>query len=212
MDIRVTFRLGLLGLLIAIVSFPAHAARVVVLGDSLSDAYNMPRESGWVHLVDQRLGTRHQVIDAAISGDTTAGALARVDDLLQQYRPQVLIVILGGNDGLRGLNPARMERNLAGIIERGRAAGAEVLLMQIRLPANLGPIYLERFEAVYPRLAEQHDIRLLDFFLEDLFDQPGMLMADGIHPTIKAQPRLADRVEPVLREVLGGFADNREAE
>jgi len=197
--------LGLLGLLIAIFSFPAHAARVVVLGDSLSDAYDMPREAGWVHLLDQRLGTRHEVIDAAISGDTTAGALSRINDLLAQYQPQVLIVILGGNDGLRGLSPGGMERNLAEIIERGQASGAEVLLMQIRLPPNLGPMYLERFEAVYPRLAERYDIQLLEFFLQDLFDQPGMLMPDGIHPSVEAQPSLADQIEPVVREVLDGL-------
>src|SRR6056297_3366633 len=176
---------------------PANADRVVVLGDSLSDAYNMPREAGWVQLLDRRLGPAHSVIDGSISGDTSAGAVSRIQGLLEAHEPQVLIVILGGNDGLRGLPPSRLAENLAEVIERGRAAGARVALMQIRLPPNLGPVYIERFEAVYPALAERYGIELIPFFLEDLFDRPGMLMDDGIHPTEAAQPKLADIVEPV---------------
>jgi len=185
-----------------IIAPPAWAGSVVVLGDSLSDAYDMPREAGWVQRLDRRLGCDHRVIDAAISGDTTAGARSRIDAVLEQYTPQVLIVILGGNDGLRGLPPSQLEANLDAIIRRARDAGAAVGLMQIRLPPNLGPRYLERFEAVYPRLAERHGIRLIDFFLEDLFERPGMMMDDGIHPSRDAQPLLADFMEPVVREML----------
>jgi len=180
----------------------AHAERIVVLGDSLSDAYGMPREAGWVHRLDERLGDAHEVIDGAISGDTSAGAVSRVDDLLERMQPQVLIVILGGNDGLRGLPPAALERNLARVIEAGQRAGAEVALMQIRLPPNLGPTYIERFEAVYPRLAGRYEIELIPFFLEDLFDKPGMLMDDGIHPTEAAQPKLADFMAPYVRALV----------
>ena len=182
----------------------AQAERIVILGDSLSDAYNMPREAGWVHRLDERLGEAHEVIDGSISGDTSAGAVARIDDLLEAHQPQVLIVILGGNDGLRGLPPSALEDNLAELIERGRASGAEVALMQIRLPPNLGPVYIERFEGVYPDLAEQYDIKLIPFFLDDLFDQPDMLMDDGIHPTEAAQPKLADFMERWVRELLRG--------
>ncbi|MEM7054960.1 MAG: arylesterase, partial [Pseudomonadota bacterium] len=167
------------------------ADRVVVLGDSLSDAYSMPRESGWVYLLDQSLGDDVQLIDGSISGDTSSGAQARLDDLLELHQPQVLIVILGGNDGLRGLSPNQLRENLAGIIAKGQAAGAAVALMQIRLPANLGRRYLDRFEAVYPELAEQFSIPLWPFFLETLFDQPGMMMDDGIHPSEQAQPEIA---------------------
>lgn len=164
----------------------------------------MSREAGWVQLLDQRLGEAHDVIDGAISGDTTAGAVARVEALLDQQQPQIVVLILGGNDGLRGLDPGAMERNLAHIIEQARERDIEVGIMQIRLPPNLGPIYIERFEAVYPRLAERYRIRLIDFFLDDLFDRPGMLMDDGIHPSIEAQPLLADIMESVVREMLGG--------
>jgi len=181
----------------------ADAQRIVILGDSLSDAYGMPREAGWVHRLDQRLGGAHRVIDGAISGDTSAGAVSRIDGLLAAHEPQVLIVILGGNDGLRGLPPSELERNLAAVIEAGAAAGAEVALMQIRLPPNLGPTYIERFEAVYPRLAQRYDIALIPFFLADLFDEPGMLMDDGIHPSEAAQPKLAEIMEPHVRGLIG---------
>jgi len=187
---------------LALFGTAAQAERIVVLGDSLSDAYNMPREAGWVHRLDERLGDQHEVIDGSISGDTSAGAVARIDGLLKTYQPQVLIVILGGNDGLRGLPPSALERNLATLIERGRDAGAKVALMQIRLPPNLGPVYIERFEGVYPALAERYVVELIPFFLDDLFDKPGMLMDDGIHPTQAAQPKLADFMEPWVRELI----------
>lgn len=178
--------------------------RILVLGDSLSDAYNMPREAGWVYRLDQALGEDYALIDGSISGDTSSGALARLDDLLTAQQPQVLIVILGGNDGLRGLSPNQLETNLSAIIEAGQAAGAEVALMQIRLPANLGARYIERFEAVYSVLSERHGIPLWPFFLEVLFDRPGMMMDDGIHPSAQAQPEIARIVEPHLRALLVG--------
>ena len=189
-------------LMLSLFGNSAQAERIVILGDSLSDAYNMPREAGWVHRLDERLGDQHQVIDGSISGDTSAGAVARIDGLLETHQPQVLIVILGGNDGLRGLPPSALERNLAMLIERGSQAGANVALMQIRLPPNLGPVYIERFEGVYPALAERYDLELIPFFLDDLFDKPGMLMDDGIHPTQAAQPKLADFMEPRVRELI----------
>jgi acyl-CoA thioesterase-1 len=193
----------LLGLMFAVLGpSPAMAERVVVLGDSLSDAYNMPREAGWVARLDRRLGEAHTVVDGSISGDTSAGAVSRIDGLLATHEPDVLIVILGGNDGLRGLPPARLKANLATLIERGRDAGAEVALMHIRLPPNLGPVYIERFEAVYPALAERYDVPLIPFFLADLFDEPGMMMDDGIHPSEAAQPALADFMEPHVRALI----------
>ncbi|MEX0914641.1 MAG: GDSL-type esterase/lipase family protein, partial [Wenzhouxiangellaceae bacterium] len=116
---RLPVRLIITALLLA--AGAAHAERIVILGDSLSDAYGMPREAGWVHRLDQRLGESHQLIDGAISGDTSAGAVSRINGLVEVHRPQVLIVILGGNDGLRGLPPAALERNLATLIERGKS-------------------------------------------------------------------------------------------
>lgn len=195
-------------LLALVLAAPARAATLMVVGDSLSDAYSIPRESGWVHLLSERLSERHDVINASISGDTSAGAVSRIDGLLERHDPEVLVIILGGNDGLRGLAPAQLEANLATLIEKGKAAGARVALMQVRLPANLGPIYIERFEAVYPRLAERFDVELLPFFLEGIFDRPGMLQADGIHPTVEAQPEMLEAIWPEIRALLDGAGDS----
>ena len=193
----------LLTLLLALTWWlPASANTILVIGDSLSDAYNMPREAGWAHLLSERLGEDYQVVNASISGETTSGGAHRTEGLLESYQPDLLLLILGGNDGLRALNPRQIESNLAAIIEKSKAKGAKVAIMQIRMPPNLGPAYVSRFEAIYPRLAEQHEVALVPFFLDDLFDQPGMMMADGIHPTIEAQPRMLDRLWPALEALL----------
>ncbi len=183
-------------------SAAVRADTVMIVGDSLSDAYSIPRESGWVHRLSERLADEHEVVNASISGETTAGAVTRIDGLLETHRPDVVLIILGGNDGLRGLAPAQLEDNLASVIEKGKSAGATVALMQIRLPPNLGPTYIERFESVYPRLAERHGIELLPFFLEDLYKRPGMLQDDGIHPTAEAQPRMLEAVWSELSRLL----------
>ncbi len=180
----------------------AKAGTVLVVGDSLSDAYNMPREAGWAHLLSERLGEQFDVVNASISGETTAGAASRIDGLLGDYRPDLLLIILGGNDGLRALTPRQIEDNLAAVITKGKASGAKVALMQIRIPPNLGPAYVRRFEAVYPSLAERFDIELTPFFLEELYDQPGMMMADGIHPTSEAQPKMLERLWPALEPLM----------
>jgi len=194
----------LLALVLTLMAAPALAGSttVLVIGDSLSDAYNMPREAGWAHLMSERLGDDYRVVNASISGETTAGGVRRLDGLLDELQPQVLIVILGGNDGLRALSPRQIEDNLAAMIEKGKAAGATVGLMQIRMPPNLGPAYVRRFEAIYPRLAEEHGVELLPFFLDDLFDQPGMMMPDGIHPTPEAQPKMLERLWPAIEPLL----------
>ncbi len=179
-----------------------YAGPVLVVGDSLSDAYNMPREAGWTHLLSERLGEDFEVVNASISGETTAGAATRIHDLLADYRPGLMLIILGGNDGLRALSPRQIRDNLAAVIEKGKASGVEIALMQIRMPPNLGPAYVRRFEQIYPDLAEEYGIELLPFFLEDLFDQPGMMMADGIHPTPEAQPKMLERLWPALESVL----------
>lgn len=188
----------------ALGSAAAYAAQsLLILGDSLSDAYAMPRESGWAALLQDRLGEQWVVINASISGETTAGGLSRIDGLLARHDPDRLLVILGGNDGLRALNPSQVERNLQKIIDQAVQADAQVALMQIRLPPNLGPAYLRRFEGIYPRLVENNQLTLLPFFLEDVFSQPGMMMDDGIHPTESAQVLMLDALWPSLSGWLG---------
>lgn len=180
-----------------------HATEsLLIIGDSLSDAYGMPRESGWAALLQDRLGDRAVVINASISGETTAGGLSRIEGLLVRHEPDRLLVILGGNDGLRALNPSQVERNLQGLIDSALQAGTEVALMQVRLPPNLGPAYLRRFEGIYPRLVERNHLTLFPFFLEDLFDQPGMMMDDGIHPSEAAQGLMLDALWPALARWL----------
>ncbi len=199
-DSRWFFALLALGAASMAVSLKADT--VLIVGDSLSDAYSMPREAGWAHLLSERLGTDFKVVNASISGETTAGATTRMDDLLTDHNPELVLIILGGNDGLRALSPRQIKDNLAAVIEKSKASGAEVTLMQIRMPPNLGPAYVRRFEQVYPELAEEYDIELLPFFLDDLFDRPGMMMADGIHPTPEAQPKMLERLWPALEPLL----------
>lgn len=183
-------------------ALPLQAAELLIVGDSLSDAYSIPAESGWVTLLARELGERHEVINASISGETTAGARVRMDDLLARHAPDLVLIILGGNDGLRGLPPAQLQDNLAALIEKGKAAGAEVALMQVRLPASLGPVYIQRFEAVYARLAKEWSISLLPFFLDFISEQPELLLADGIHPGEQAQLLMLEAVRPFLVERL----------
>lgn len=194
--------MGAVVVVAAALMMPASAATLLVVGDSLSDAYNMPREAGWAYLLSHRLGDEYQVVNASISGETTAGGAQRIQGLLDSFEPEVLLVILGGNDGLRGLDPAQLESNLAEIVTAGQAADAEVVLMQVRMPPNLGPTYVERFEAVYPRLADRFGVQLVPFFLDGIFDQPGMMLPDGIHPTAEAQPEMLEALWPHLEEVL----------
>jgi len=199
-------RIVLPALLAAALSIPAQAAKLMIIGDSLSDAYSIPRESGWVQLLDREIDDQHEVINASISGETTAGAVTRIDGLLDTHEPDAVLIILGGNDGLRGLAPGQTLSNLATLVEKAKASGARVALMQIRLPPNLGPVYIERFEAVYSRLAERYDVELWPFFLDDIFQEPGMLQDDGIHPTVEAQPLMLEAVMPRIETLLASAA------
>ena len=176
--------------------------RLLIVGDSLSDAYNLPREAGWVALLAQRLDGEVEVVNAAISGETSAGGLQRLPSLLAQFQPRWLLIILGGNDGLRALPPAQLQSNLADMVALAHADSVAVALMQVRMPANLGPQYQQRFEAVYPAVAKAQGATLLPFFLQSIFDQPGMLMDDGIHPTAAAQPLMLEAVWEDLQSFM----------
>ena len=193
----------LLALMVTLSAAPADGGErpvVLVLGDSLSAAYGIPRERGWVHLLARRLEPRgYRVVNASISGDTSRGGLARVDDLLARHRPDWLLLELGANDGLRGIATEETRRNLEAIVARARDAGARVVLLGIRLPVNYGPVYRERFEAVYRDLAEDHDLPLLPFLLDGVVDQ---LQEDGLHPRAEAQPRILENVWGVLEPAL----------
>nr|WP_236685857.1 arylesterase [Pseudoxanthomonas suwonensis] len=179
---------------------------VLVLGDSLSAEHNIPAGSGWVSLLERRIAAQvaspPQVVNASISGETTAGALARLPALLEKHRPSVLVIELGGNDALRGLTPAQLRANLERMIVLGRDAGARVLLLGIDVPPNYGPAYRERLRQAYAELAQKHGAGLVPFFLEGVALQPGLMQGDGLHPTAKAQQRLLDNVWPALQPLL----------
>jgi acyl-CoA thioesterase-1 len=187
----------------------AGEGSLLILGDSLSAGYGMRVEQGWVALLAQRMtaqGYPHPVVNASISGDTSHGALARLAPLLADVRPQLTVVELGGNDGLRGVPLAELRRNLDEILTRVCAAGSAVLLLPMKLPPNYGPAYTQGFEQIYRDLAAQHGVRLGLFLLEEIALNPGLLQADGIHPTAEAQPIILDRIWPLIESGLHGKA------
>lgn len=189
-----------------IIAWPAAHAdtspTLLVLGDSLSAAYGIEQEEGWVHLLNERLDGEARVVNASISGETTAGGAERLPDLLGQHEPQLVLLELGGNDGLRGLPPQQMHSNLAGMIEASQAADAEVLLLGIDIPPNYGQAYRDAFTGVYHDLAEEYDIALVPFLLDGVALEQGMMQSDGIHPTAAGQPVILDNVWPELERWL----------
>jgi len=174
---------------------------MLVLGDSLSAGYGMATGQGWVELLQQRLhsvGNNNTVVNASISGTTTGATRSRLDGLLQRHQPDHCIIELGANDGLRGLSLKLIERNLDALINGCRQQGATVLLLGMRLPPNYGPRYTEGFAAIYQKLADQHQIALLPFFLDGIAQNPELMQADQLHPTAAAQPVLLEKVWPLL--------------
>ena len=191
----------------ALLPLPAHAAQrvVLVVGDSLSAAYGIDQDEGWVALLQQRLGKDYpdyRVVNASISGDTTRGGLGRIDAALRTHAPAVVIVELGGNDGLRGLPVKEMRTNLAAIITKSVAAQARVLLVGMRIPPNYGPLYTKNFEAVFTGLAKQFEVARVPFLLDSVALKFDLMHDDGIHPRAAAQPRLLENVWPHLMPLL----------
>lgn len=175
---------------------------LLVMGDSLSAAYGIEREEGWVYLLAERLAGDARVINASISGETTSGGAQRFADIIGQRQPDIVLLELGGNDGLRGLAPTQMQANLAAMIEQGQGAGAQVLLLGIDIPPNYGQAYRDAFTGVYHALAEEYDVPLVPFLLEDVALESRLMQSDGIHPTADAQPIILDNVWPALEPML----------
>jgi len=184
----------------------AVANIILIVGDSLSAAYGIPVEKGWVSLLQERLDTRgysYQIINASISGDTTANARARLTRALASSKPAVVLLALGGNDGLRGLSLAAMKSNLDTMISSVQDACAQVLLIGVQLPPNYGPRYTEKFQAIYHELARERDITLLPSLVDGIGTEQNLMQADGIHPNATAQPLIRDRVWEALSPLLG---------
>ena len=194
-----------LALLLAPAAAAAERPTILVFGDSLSTAYGFDRDEAWPVLLETRLDEAdlpHRVTNVSRSGETTSGGTRRLPDALQEHEPEIVLLQLGGNDGLRGQPPQRVEDNLAAMIEAAQGAGSEVVLVGIRIPPNYGQAYTERFEAVYPRLADAHGTRLVPFLLDGIWDRDGMMQDDGIHPTAQAQPEILDHVWAELEPLL----------
>ena len=181
--------------------------KLLILGDSLSAAYGIKQGRGWVDLLQNKLSQSNkkiQIVNDSISGDTTANGLNRLPDALQQHQPAWVIIELGANDGLRGLSIAHIRNNLQTLVKSSLASGAEVLLMEIKIPPNYGKKYTRAFNRIYHKLAEQYDLVLLPFMLDEIAVKPELMQADGLHPNEQAQTIISENLwemlEPVLRE------------
>jgi acyl-CoA thioesterase-1 len=174
---------------------------ILVYGDSLSAAYSMRAEQGWVSLLQERLKTRgfpHRVVNASVSGETTSGGVSRFPITLRQHQPDIILLELGANDGLRGLPLAQMRKNLETMIKAGQQAGARVIMLGIMIPPNYGSRYTQEFSQSFNELARGHDLPLVKFLLEGVAGKPELTLDDGLHPSAQAQPRILDNVWQIL--------------
>jgi acyl-CoA thioesterase I len=195
-------------LFIALQNAVASGRTILVFGDSLSAAYGIRPEQGWVTLLAQRLQTQgygYQVVNASVSGETSSGGLERLPRALKLHAPAIVILELGANDGLRGLPVSAMRDNLARMVQLSQGAQARVLLVGIRIPPNYGPRYTDEFARVYPELAQQFHLPLVPFLLQKVALDPSLMQEDGLHPNADAEPIVLDTLWPYLKPVI----DNR---
>ena len=179
--------------------------KILIFGDSLSAAYGISEDEGWVTLLAERLaqeGSELEVVNGSVSGETTTGGRARLPSLLERYNPAFVLIELGGNDGLRGLPLSLMRENLTDMIQLSQTSGATVLIAGMQIPPNYGPRYTEPFFAQYAELAEEFDLYLIPFLIDGIPQQPELMQADGIHPKAEAQSMILDNFWPVLLEAL----------
>ena len=191
--------------LVAVAANAASVPTVLVFGDSLSAGYGLDVDQSWTALLQSRLhsqGYEHRVINASISGETTEGGKTRIETAMDNFDPDLVILELGGNDGLRGFPPEIMKENLRAIIETARGDGASVVLLGIRIPPNYGPRYTQAFEGVYRELAGELNVRWIEFFMEGIALNDELMQDDGIHPNAEAQPMLLENAWPIIREAL----------
>ncbi len=179
---------------------------MLVFGDSLSAGYGIDVDQSWTALLQTRLerqGYEHRVVNASIGGETTEGGAAQIEQAIDEFHPALIVLELGGNDGLRGIPPQRMKGNLGKIIGTSRTSGAAVVLLGIRIPPNYGKRYTSEFENVYRELATEYEIPWIEFFLEGIALNEELMQADGIHPNAAAQIILLDNAWPMINDALG---------
>ncbi|WP_332606178.1 arylesterase [Acinetobacter sp. ESBL14] len=182
------------------------AKTILILGDSLSAGYGIDVKQGWVQLLQQRLDQQypkqHKVVNASVSGETTSGALARLPKLLQTYKPEIVVIELGGNDGLRGQPPQMIQKNLAQLVQLSQKQNANVLLFGMKIPPNYGTAYSTAFENNYKIVSQQYKVKLLPFFLEGVAGHKNLIQNDQIHPNAKAQPIMLNVAYPYIKGAL----------
>lgn len=184
---------------------PPQKPIILVLGDSLSAGYGLDAQAGYVALLQQRLdreGYDYRVVNASVSGDTTSGGLARLPPALDRYKPAIVLIELGGNDGLRALPLKALHDNLLKLVDLSLAAQAKVLLLEIRIPPNYGAVYTEGFTRTFGQVAAERKVPLVPFFLMSLVGVPGAFQDDGIHPAAVSQPKMLDALWPSLKPLL----------
>jgi acyl-CoA thioesterase I len=200
-------RLSVVVAMVAVLSTPAFGAErtIVVLGDSLSSGYGLGAAQSWVDLLESHIDSEaygYDVVNASIPGDTSSGALARLPRLLETYHPRIVLVELGGNDGLRGLPVQSLRANLERIVELVEAAGARAVLIGIQIPPNYGPTYTDALAEVYPELAKRDELALVPFLMAGVALKPELMQADGLHPNAEGQEPMFENVWAVLAPLL----------
>ncbi len=181
------------------------AKTILVLGDSISAGFGIEVQQGWVALLQNRLAAQQSpyvISNESISGDTSAGSLARLDDALRRHKPQIVLIEVGANDGLRGLSPEAMKANLTEMVKRAEKAGAKVLLLAMKIPPNYGKRYIEMFYNIYPQLGAELKLPYVPFILEEVALKAELMQADGLHPNALAQPIVAEKIWTYLVPML----------
>lgn len=182
------------------------AKTIMIVGDSLSAGYGIQPQQGWVYLLQKRLDQQypkqHKVVNASVSGETTSGALARLPKLLQTHKPQIVVIELGGNDGLRGQPPQMIQKNLGQLVQISQQAKVQVIIFGMKIPPNYGTAYSKAFENNYKMVSQQYKVKLLPFFLEGVAGKKDLVQNDQIHPNAKAQPILLNTAYPYIKSSL----------
>ncbi|MCO8081795.1 arylesterase [Acinetobacter lwoffii] len=191
---------------LCLIPLGVSAKTIMILGDSLSAGYGIQPQQGWVHLLQKRLEQQypkqHKVVNASVSGETTSGALARLPKLLQTHRPDLVVIELGGNDGLRGQPPQMIQKNLASLIQQSQKAKAKVVVFGIKMPPNYGQAYSKAFENNYKVVSQQYKVKLLPFFMQGVAGNKTLMQKDLIHPNAKAQTILLNNAYPYIKGAL----------
>ncbi len=182
------------------------AKTIMIVGDSISAAYGMQAEQGWVYLLQKRLDQqypkKHKVVNASVSGETSSGAVARLPKLLKTYKPQIVVIELGGNDGLRGQSPLLIQKNLANLIQQSQQAKATVVILGMKIPPNYGTAYSQAFEKNYSIVSQQYKVKLMPFFLTGVAGNKNLMQSDLVHPNAKAQSILLNNAYPYIKGAL----------